>query len=100
MLNQCAKFVAEFLNVIRFFIHCSEKYIVCCYDIKIIYFNGFAQSVARQRFDKHVPTRNNRNCVSVDECYSLLLGSSQRGSVLAIWQSRDLCFCVVRADHL
>jgi hypothetical protein len=44
------------------------------------YFNGFDQSIARQRLRKRVPTRNNGSCVSVDECYSLLLGSSQRAN--------------------
>jgi hypothetical protein len=48
-----------------------------------IYSNGFAQSIARQRLDKHVKTRNNGNCVSEDECYSSLLGSSQRANGLA-----------------
>jgi hypothetical protein len=46
------------------------------------YCNGFAQSVSKQRLDKHVPTCNNGNCVSVDECYSSLLGNSQRAIVL------------------
>jgi hypothetical protein len=37
------------------------------------------QPVSRKSFGKHVPTRNNIlvNCVSVDDFYSSLLGSSQ-----------------------
>jgi hypothetical protein len=45
---------------------------------EISYCNEFAQSIARQRLGKHVPTLDNGNCVSVDGCYSSLLGSSQR----------------------
>jgi hypothetical protein len=47
------------------------------------YCNGFDQRIARQRLGKQVPTRNNGNCVSVDECYSSLLGSSQCANELA-----------------
>jgi hypothetical protein len=68
----------------------------CCqrfrYEQKIKYCNGFGQIIARQRLSKHVRTRNNGNCVSVDECYCSLLGSSQRVNELAGQQSRDLCF--------
>jgi tRNA C32,U32 (ribose-2'-O)-methylase TrmJ len=45
--------------------------------------NGVMQRVSRQRFSKHVPTRNNGNCVSEDESYSSLLESSQRATELA-----------------
>jgi hypothetical protein len=45
--------------------------------------NGVMKPVSRQQLGKHVPTRNNGNCVSVDECYSSLLGSSQRVNELA-----------------
>jgi hypothetical protein len=41
------------------------------------------QPVSRQRLGEHIPTRNNGNCVSVDECYSSLRGSSQRANELA-----------------
>jgi hypothetical protein len=40
--------------------------------------NGVMQPSSRQRLGKHVPTRKNRNCVSVDECNSSSLGSSRR----------------------
>jgi hypothetical protein len=36
------------------------------------------QPVSRQQLGKEVPKLNNGNCVSVDECYNLLLGSMQR----------------------
>jgi hypothetical protein len=41
---------------------------------------------------KHVPKCNIGNCVSVDECYSLLLSGIQRANGLAWKQSCDLCF--------
>jgi hypothetical protein len=40
------------------------------------YFNGFAQSIARQRLGKRVPTCNNESRVSVDEWYCSLLGNN------------------------
>jgi hypothetical protein len=49
----------------------------------IEYCDGFAQGIASQRLSKHVPMRNNGNCVSVDERYSSLLGSSQGVNELA-----------------
>jgi hypothetical protein len=58
--------------------HCVVKQstkINCC--------NRFDQSIARHQLGKHFPTRNNGNCVLVDECYSSLLGSSQRANELA-----------------
>jgi hypothetical protein len=48
-----------------------------------IYCNGSDQRTARQRLRKHVPTPNSGSCVSVDEWYSSLLGSSQRANELA-----------------
>jgi hypothetical protein len=43
----------------------------------VIYCNGFAQSVSRQRLGKHVPTCNNGKYAPVDECPRMLLGNSQ-----------------------
>jgi hypothetical protein len=57
-----------------------------------LYCKGFPQSVSRQRLGKQVPTFNNERCVSVDECYSSLLGNSQRANELAGYESCDLCF--------
>jgi hypothetical protein len=45
--------------------------------------NGFAQSISRQQLGKHVPTYNTGRCVSVDKCYSSLLGNSQHANELA-----------------
>jgi hypothetical protein len=56
------------------------------------YCNGFYQRIARQRLRKHVPTRNNGNCASVDECYTSLLCSSQLANELAGYLSCGLCF--------
>jgi hypothetical protein len=61
-----------------------------------IYCNRFAQSVSRQRLGKHVPKCDNGKCVSVDECYSSVVGNSQRANELAGWDSRDLCFLCCR----
>jgi hypothetical protein len=47
------------------------------------YCNGSDQCIARQQLRKHVPMRNNGSCVSVDECYTSLLGSSQCTNELA-----------------
>jgi hypothetical protein len=47
------------------------------------YCNKFDQNIARQRLVIQFPTHNNVNCVSVDECYSSLLVSSQRANKLA-----------------
>jgi hypothetical protein len=44
------------------------------------YCNGFVQRVSRQRLGKHFPKCNNERCVSVDECYSSLLGKNQRAN--------------------
>jgi hypothetical protein len=41
------------------------------------------QPVSRQRLCKLFPTRNNEYYVSVDECYTSLLGSSQLANELA-----------------
>jgi hypothetical protein len=49
----------------------------------VSYYNGSDQRIARQRLRKHIPTRNNKSCVSVDGCYSSLLGSSEGASELA-----------------
>jgi hypothetical protein len=43
---------------------------------------GFDQRVARQRLGIHVPTRNNGNSVSVDECCSSLLDNNQHANKL------------------
>jgi hypothetical protein len=51
------------------------------------------QNVARQPLGKHIPACSNGRCVSMDECYSSLLGKSQRASQLAV-------FCVVRAEPI
>jgi hypothetical protein len=59
------------------------EYFVLQHDSHVTYCNGFAQSVSRQRLCKHVSTCRNGNCASVDECYSSLLGSSQRANGLA-----------------
>jgi hypothetical protein len=40
--------------------------------------------VSRQQLSKNVPTRNSGNCVSVEECYSKLLGSSQHSNELGV----------------
>jgi hypothetical protein len=47
------------------------------------YCNGFDQRIATQRLRKHVKTRNNGSCVSVDQYYSSLLGNSQSANELA-----------------
>jgi hypothetical protein len=52
-------------------------------DRNLKYCNGFDQRIAMQRLRKQVTTRNNGSCVSVDECYISLLGSSQRTNELA-----------------
>jgi hypothetical protein len=56
--------------------------------------------VSRQRLSKHVPTLNNGNCVSVDECYSLFLSSSRRANELAGGNDVTCVFCVVRAEPI
>jgi hypothetical protein len=57
------------------------------------------KAVSRQRLGKHILTRNNGNGVSVDECYSSLLGSSQCANelriaitwlVLSVWSMQSL----------
>jgi hypothetical protein len=63
------------------------------------YCNGFAQSVSRQRLGKHVPTCNSESCVSVDECYSSLLGNS--APMNSLGRNHVTCvFCVVRAEPI
>jgi hypothetical protein len=61
--------------------------------------NGVMQPVSRKRLRKHVPKRNNGNCVSVVECCSSLLGRSQSANelgaaitwlVFSVWSVRSL----------
>jgi hypothetical protein len=60
--------------------HLHQKFLTRQY----LYCNGFDQCIAKQRLRKHVPSRDNGSCVSVDECCtSLLLGSPQRPTKLA-----------------
>jgi hypothetical protein len=65
-----------------------------------MYCNGFAQSVSRQRLGKHVPMCNNERCVSVDECYSSLLGNSQRANEPLDRNHVTCVFCVVRVEPI
>jgi hypothetical protein len=74
MILVATTYITTELQVFAFYRHMHHPYLYC---------NGFAQSVSRQRFGKHVPTCNNGRCVSVDECYNLLLGNSQCANQLA-----------------
>jgi hypothetical protein len=48
------------------------------------YCNRFDQCIARQRLRKYITTHNNWSCVSLEECYSSLLSSSQRPNELTV----------------
>jgi hypothetical protein len=61
---------------------------------------GFAQSAFRQRLSKHVPTRNNGNCVTEEECYCSLLGNSQCTNKNPWLEMMCLVFSVVRVEAL
>jgi hypothetical protein len=67
-----------------------------------LYCDGYAQSIARQRLGKHVPTHAQRNSRSV---FYVVLATQQWKScvfcvVNATQQQKNCVFCVVRATSI